>query len=698
MYNWRFVFGANRLSKLETGVEVREPAEIIVHEQYDKESETNDIALVRLKAAVEFSSYIQPACIPKESMNITAMTRCHVSGWGVMQANVYNTADVLQEARVDLIPYETCNSLNWYNGAIGRYHLCAAYEKGQIDSCQGDSGGPLMCQDPESHIFFVVGVTSWGNGCGRPQKPGVYSATQYFLGWILNTVVKKNTQGSTIVGLPAKPLSAAFHHDPYNGSSTTTGQNPGQPTQQIFPIDPDRGTPQNQTIRSPVYPAAPQSMQPQINTKAHLPLTEQSYSATFAFQNPFKNPTPSYATQQIVAPQNSLYKQAFPFSTTYGVLLPIINPLPHRKIHKTHAHKISQPKYIQINNIMSDLSEPPQKPTLLLDTQQRTTPYNARSLDQQAFNIPHGTQPKRKKKSSHAIQRRLHLVNTNPKNEEMNANSYDFLPYPKNPKCGPIEGETYYTDCDFLEPSNKPLTPQPLEVFDNGLQSTSEQTLNAPYRVTGLLNRETPSPSLEQVISLNYPREQIANIHRSSPDLFKIANPPQFMQPGVTFSNKVTNYISYTPSPFKKTRHNPPLQPFPPVTQGVPFQRSRGRTTGFFIKVLTHSPKHQGIYGPYTTTDESIFLYPPEPKHQSVSHESFPALKSKVHPKSSQTIQQGFLDEPAATISRNNILEPYQYRKESLPFVKQDRLATKRPYLAAVLLKRLPRFPQRDLP
>ncbi|XP_057232919.1 acrosin-like [Malurus melanocephalus] len=169
------------------GAQVRNVGKLVRHADYNPDDMSNDIALLELDYPVQCSPYIQLACLPDATLRVSELRNCWVAGWGATTARAADpkSSDHLQEAKVQLINVKLCNSSRWYAGDIHTHNLCAGYPQGTIDTCQGDSGGPLMCKDNHAEYWWVVGLTSWGKGCARARKPGIYTSTQFFYDWIV---------------------------------------------------------------------------------------------------------------------------------------------------------------------------------------------------------------------------------------------------------------------------------------------------------------------------------------------------------------------------------------------------------------------------------------------------------------------------------------------------------------------------------
>jgi trypsin len=94
-----------------------------------------------------------------------------IAGWGTTQEDG-DTPTTLQEADVPIATDQYCAGA--YDDFDASTMVCAGFPQGGVDTCQGDSGGPMFGHAGDGSLR-VVGSTSFGEGCARAGKPGVYA-------------------------------------------------------------------------------------------------------------------------------------------------------------------------------------------------------------------------------------------------------------------------------------------------------------------------------------------------------------------------------------------------------------------------------------------------------------------------------------------------------------------------------------------
>ncbi|KAM7342421.1 trypsin alpha-4-like [Cochliomyia hominivorax] len=147
------------------------------HEGYNSSTKVNDIAIIRLSSALDFSSTIKPIELATTAPGNGASAS--VSGWGTTASGSNSLPTQLRYIDIEIVSRTKCASSTYGYGSRIKASMICGYTLGK-DSCQGDSGGPLVSGG------VLVGVVSWGYGCGFPNYPGVYADVAVLRSWVLS--------------------------------------------------------------------------------------------------------------------------------------------------------------------------------------------------------------------------------------------------------------------------------------------------------------------------------------------------------------------------------------------------------------------------------------------------------------------------------------------------------------------------------
>ncbi|XP_071584013.1 duodenase-1-like isoform X1 [Heliangelus exortis] len=161
--NATVILGAHNILEPEKTQQVRGVLRYHMHPEYNPETVSNDIMLVKTIP------------LPKTSSDLPTGTKCSIAGWGMIDDD--RATSKLFETKVSIYSRRKC--IHFYPN-LDTGMVCAGSFHELRDSSQGDSGGPLVCNK------VAQGIVSFG----RDNPPGVYTRISHYLPWI-HKIMKK---------------------------------------------------------------------------------------------------------------------------------------------------------------------------------------------------------------------------------------------------------------------------------------------------------------------------------------------------------------------------------------------------------------------------------------------------------------------------------------------------------------------------
>jgi hypothetical protein len=197
---------------------------VVVHAGYNGPKK-NDIALLKIAAdrqtTVSDNQDSAPIALPpSHAAPVPEGAELIVTGWGAtghagidspsrdVNGKAQAPTSYLREAELKKVPLRRCNDNPNYKKArfkVLEGQVCALGEGGR-DTCQGDSGGPLVYYTRKGPR--LVGIVSFGPGCGLEDTPGAYTDVAYYRDWILGAMkqARPNQEIAWQEGTAAKPF------------------------------------------------------------------------------------------------------------------------------------------------------------------------------------------------------------------------------------------------------------------------------------------------------------------------------------------------------------------------------------------------------------------------------------------------------------------------------------------------------------
>ncbi|XP_025835881.1 brachyurin-like [Agrilus planipennis] len=169
------ILGAHNISQVEPSQQVISNSIFKIHEQYTRQSQANDIALVYLPTPANLNQYVQLIALPSRAdvSNNFVGSQAMASGWGFIYGSSTDISEVLRYVYIPVVRNNVCRIQ--LGPAITNSNICIGGNESK-GTCYGDSGGPLVVNGK------LVGVASFiGNPDCSLGEPSAFTRITSYL-------------------------------------------------------------------------------------------------------------------------------------------------------------------------------------------------------------------------------------------------------------------------------------------------------------------------------------------------------------------------------------------------------------------------------------------------------------------------------------------------------------------------------------
>ncbi|XP_076750907.1 trypsin-like [Xylocopa sonorina] len=183
--------GKNNLKLVENSEQTVHVEKIIVHERYNGDVSSNDIALLKLSKPLSLTAYVKPIEFMKSSAVVC--TNATLAGWGsTSRTSNLVLLDRLQKAVLPIIDIPTCRK--YVESLVGTSpldtnNICTGPLSGGFSPYNGDTGSPLVFMNGTTPQ--LLGLVSWGIfPTGIAGTPMIYTRVFNYADWIRGVIAK----------------------------------------------------------------------------------------------------------------------------------------------------------------------------------------------------------------------------------------------------------------------------------------------------------------------------------------------------------------------------------------------------------------------------------------------------------------------------------------------------------------------------